>query len=96
MTATNTEELRALQEIRQRTTRIESRICRIADFLGARVGNPSTELKITGVGEKGANIDTPVLDVTLSEIVQFLTANGIADKVAYIHFNGRLIATVTA
>ena len=86
----------ALREVRQRVTRIESRICRIADFLGARVGNPSNELKITGVGVNGVNIETPVLDVTLSEIVQFLTANGIADKVARVHFNGRLIATVTA
>jgi len=95
MTETN-EELRAIHEVRQRVTRIESRICRIADFLGARVGNPGNELKITGVGEKGVNIDTPVMDVTLSEIVQFLTHNGIADKVAYVHHNGRLVATVTA
>lgn len=86
----------ALREVRQRVTRIESRICRIADFLGARVGNPSNELKITGVGVNGANIETPVLDVTLSEIIQFLTANGVADKVARVYFNGRLIATVTA
>ena len=90
------EELRALNEVRQRVTRIESRICRIADFLGARVGNPSVELKITGLGANGVNIDAPVMDVTLSEIVQFLTHNGIADKVAYVHHNGHLVATVTA
>ena len=88
------EETRALNEVRQRVTRIESRICRIADFLGAHVGTPAKEMEIRVELENSVEIDIPVMDITFSEIIQFLAKQGKQRKVAYIYFNGMRVATM--
>ena len=82
-----------LNEIRQRLTRVESRICRIADYIGAKVGDPAKELKFLGHVDGGTTwiVSTPVMDVTFSEAIHFLHKEGIAGKVA-IMFNGQKIA----
>ena len=84
-----------LLEIRQRLTRVESRICRIGDHVGASVGDPTTALAITDENEDSLSVSTPVLDVTLSEIRQFLTAEGKEDKVAFIKFQGRPVCRMS-
>jgi hypothetical protein len=81
-----------LNELRSRLTRVESRLCRIADHIGANVGSPDKELTIYEMTDTAVSIDTPAMDVTLSEIVNFLGRQGIKGKVAYIHFNNRIIA----
>jgi hypothetical protein len=84
-----------LNEIRQRLTRVESRICRIADHLGANVGSPAKNLQIVPQSDDSIVIvSTPVLDVTISEVIHFLHKEGITGKVAFINFNGADIATI--
>lgn len=81
-----------LNELRQRLTRMESRVCRIADFLGAQVGSPSKALVLIGTTDTEVHVETPAMDVTLSELVQFLTKEGKGDKVAHVYHNHRLVA----
>jgi hypothetical protein len=81
-------------EMRQRVTRIESRICRIADGLNIPTADPSKSLHIRYIEDKGVVIDTEVMDVSLSSIIRFLTKEGIEDKVVMIYFEGALVAQV--
>lgn len=81
-----------LNEIRQRLTRVESRICRIADYIGAKVGDPMKALQVA-VGDTEVIVTTPVMDVTLSEVIHFLHKEGITGKVA-VMFNGQKIAEI--
>jgi len=83
-----------LNEIRQRLTRVESRICRIADFLGAPVGDPKKALEIQGKDTEYPLVHTPVMDVTLSELIQLLHSAGITGKVVDVQFGGRIIAAI--
>lgn len=85
-----------LNEIRQRLTRVESRICRIADYLGAPVGDPKKALEITYETDAYVDVTTPVLDLTISEVIHFLHSVGKEGKVAYVHFKGQCVATVNA
>lgn len=82
-----------LREVRQRVTRIESRLCRIADHLGAHVGTPSKELCLS-TRDGTLAVTTPAMDVTLSELLQFLTSQGVAGKVVFVRFAGRTVATI--
>lgn len=84
-----------LNEIRQRLTRVESRICRMADFIGAKVGDPSKDLQIVPQPDDSfVVVTTPVLDVTISEVLHFLHKEGITGKVAYINFGGTDVAAI--
>ena len=84
-------------EMRQRITRIESRICRIADAMNIHTGDPSKTMwkidetnPIAGV----VCIGTTVLDASISDVLRFLTANGIEGKVACLYYNGGLVARI--
>jgi hypothetical protein len=81
-----------LVDIRRRLTRVESRLCRVADHVGANVETPEKELSIYEETDTAISLDTPAMDVTLSEITRFLTKKGKKGKVAYVHFNNRVIA----
>lgn len=85
-----------LNEIRQRLTRVESRICRIADYLGAPVGDPKKTLEITYETDAYVDVTTPVLDLTISEVIHFLHSAGKEGRVAYMYFKGQCVATVNA
>ena len=81
-----------LLELRRRVTRIESRLCRLADHIGAHVGMPDKDLTLIADTANWVGIDTPVMDIGLSDITQFLTKQGKQGKTAYVYFNGRFIA----
>ena len=85
-----------LNEIRQRLTRVESRICRIAEFLGAPVGDPKKALEITYETDAYVDVTTPVLDLTISEVIHFLHSAGKEGKVAHMYFKGQCVATMNA
>lgn len=84
-----------LNEIRQRLTRVESRICRIGDHVGASVGDPKKTLEIVDENEDAVVVSTPVMDLTLSEIRQFLTSRGKEDKVAFVQFRGQTVCRMS-
>ena len=91
----NTEKERAaILETNQRVTRIESRLCRIAEALRVDVSTPTKQLDITFENPKVVYVSTAVLDVTLSEVVRFLTRQGKQGKIAHVFFNDSQIATV--
>ena len=84
-------------EMRQRVTRIESRICRIADALSIQTGDPNKTMwrineptPVKGV----ACIGTAVLDTSVSDVIRYLTKEGIEDKVACLYFEGQLVARI--
>ena len=84
-------------EMRQRVTRIESRICRIADAPKIATGDPSkTMWKIDEPSPvKGVVcIGTSVLDASVSDVIRYLTKEGIADKVACLYFEGQLVERI--
>lgn len=83
-----------LNEIRQRATRIESRICRMADALGISVGAPDKALTITKETEDFVRVDTEQLDLTISEVKLFLGKQGKQGKIALVSYAGRTVATI--
>ena len=91
---TDAETIQRLREIVQRTTRLESRMCRIADHFGIRTGSPEKDLRIIASGDQAVHIATDAMDVALSELTAFLTRNGIKGKVAHVYFNDTLVATL--
>lgn len=82
-----------ITEVRQRVTRIESRLCRLADALGVSVGTPDKQLRITQETDGYVRIETQQMDVTLSEISFFLTKQGKQGKIALVSYKGRTVAT---
>ena len=83
-----------LLELRRRTTRIESRLCRLADHAGVNVGSPVKDLRVVKLLGDTVVLDTPALDVTLSEVIHFLHKEGMGGKVAYVQFGGQHVATI--
>ena len=81
-------------EMRQRVTRIESRICRIADHLGAQTGDPGKTLVVRVETDSRVDVVTTVMDVSLSDVIRFLTREGIEGKVVNLYFEGKLVARV--
>lgn len=85
------------QEMRQRVTRIESRICRIADALNVPTGDPSKTMWIMPTVHAHKNtvcIGTTVLDASISDVLRFLIREGIEGKVACVYFDGLLVARI--
>lgn len=83
-----------LNEIRQRLTRVESRICRMAEAQGIKVGDPTKDLSVVRELGDAIVVSTPVLDVTISEVIHFLHKEGKAGKIAYVQFGGIHVATI--
>ena len=84
-------------EMRQRITRIESRICRIADSLNILTGDPGKTMwkinepnPVAGV----VCIGTAVLDASISDVIRYLTKEKIEDKVVCLYFEGQLVARI--
>lgn len=81
-------------EILQRVTRIESRLCRLGDALCIDLRASDKGLKLGTQTDITVVVHTPAMDVALSQIGQFLTREGIEGKVALIYFRGALMARV--
>lgn len=81
-------------EMRQRVTRIESRLCRIADGLNIPTADPAKSLKVMHVDPDSADLTTEVVDIGLSSIIRFLTKEGIQVRVARVYFENKLVAQV--
>lgn len=81
-----------MSEELQRLTRIESRLCRLGDSLGVDLRSNDKGLRILSQTDTTVSLNTPAMDVALSQIARFLTKEGIGGKVALIYFNGRLVA----
>lgn len=83
-----------VREIRQRVTRIESRICRIGDGLEISLRNPKKGLKVLSVSEDAVALSTECLDIALSELISFSERNGFADREVDIFHGDVLISTL--
>lgn len=82
------------KEILQRVVRIESRICRLGEAFGLGLRANVPGLRLGTQTDTSAVIHTPTLDIALSQIEHFLTANGIEGKVALIYYRGALKARI--
>lgn len=93
MTSTpTTDEL--LRELRQRVTRIESRIVRIGEHVGAPISNPLADMLID-CAEDGTLLMYPrAMDVSLSGLRAELRKKGMEDKIAEVWFGGHRVATI--
>jgi len=85
-----------LVELRQRMTRVESRICRIGDHLSVQMRAPKDGLRVIRETAAEVDVSAPVMDITLSELVAGLRKLGIQGKTAHVYFEGRLQATFPA
>lgn len=81
-------------DIRARVTRIETRLVKIAQAMGIETGTSCKGLKLRGVENEQAYVYADSAAVSLADIHNFLTKEGIQDKVALVYFNGRLVARV--
>lgn len=81
-----------LQEVLQRTTRIESRIVQLGDHVGANLRSKQRiEVKYSTNGMARVEIDA--MDVSLSRIAAELKNHGF-DAPASVWHDGRLVATL--
>ena len=91
----NSSELESIvRDIRQRVTRIESRICRIGDEMGISLGEPKKGLYVLNESEDEVKVSTLVMDISLSEVLHFLNSHGIENKDALVLYNGIEVARI--
>lgn len=83
-----------MREIRQRVTRIESRICHIGESLDIEMRSPKKGLDILCATDEVVELSTSVMDITLSELVSFLKKENLSDREVDIFFRGELIASL--
>lgn len=92
---TSLEDMSAIvREVRQRVTRIESRICRLGDHLEIQLINPKDGLEILLETDDVVEISTSVMDITLSELVSYLCKRRLNDREANIYFRDKLVACI--
>lgn len=87
-------EMALLREVNQRTTRLESRVVQLGDFVGA---NLRTKMRIEVFRPRDAGrpyIEIDALDVSLSRIYNVLRDMGIEGQDLDVFFNGKRVATV--
>jgi len=90
-----TEEIDTIvREIRQRVTRIESRVCRLGDTLNIQLTNPKHGLQLIQETAEVVEISTAVMDITLSELTSYLQRQKLKNRDTDIYFEGQLIATL--
>ena len=61
-----------VREIRQRVTRIESRICRIGDALDISLRNPKEGMRVVSVSAEAVELSIDCCDTALSELISFV------------------------
>lgn len=83
-----------IDEVLQRVTRIESRLCRVADHWGIKTNSPDKRMVAYYENTKIVNIDIDAMDTSVSDILRFLRDQGKQDKVAHIFFMGSQVATI--
>ena len=83
-----------IEQVLQRVTRIESRLCRVADHWGIKTNSPDKYMELYHETDKVVFVSTDVMDTALSDILRFLRDQGKQDKVAHIFFMGSQVATI--
>lgn len=82
------------REIRQRVTRIESRICRIGDALDISLRNPKEGIRVISVSEEAIELSIDCFDVALSELISFVERSGFSNLEVDVYNGRNLIATL--
>lgn len=85
-----------LRELRQRITRIESRVCRIGDHLGISVQLDKKKPVIVGSTNEIIEVEIPAMDLSLGNIIAFLRHEQLRDREAVVIFKGEEIAYIPA
>lgn len=83
-----------VREIRQRVTRMESRICRIADHLKIDVRAQKDGFRIQNETASELQLSVPMLDVALSELLRYLDKEELGQKAVHVYLGGRQVATL--
>ncbi|MGF6508513.1 hypothetical protein [Paraburkholderia sp. 32] len=89
----DTDEMKLLREVNQRTTRMESRMVQLGDYVGA---NLRTRMRVEVCrprdGER-AYIEIDALDVSISRIVTVMQEMGVTDDMD-VYLRGKRVATI--
>lgn len=92
---TSIEELDLIvREVRQRVTRIESRICRIADHLQVNLRPPKDGFCIRSETAEEIELSVPMMDISLSELLNYLHKEELDQKAVHVYFGGSQVATL--
>jgi hypothetical protein len=83
-----------VREIRQRVTRIESRICRIGDGLDISLRSPKNGLKVLSIAEDVVEVHTECMDIAISELISFAERSGFSNLEVDVFHEGYLITTI--
>ncbi len=81
-----------LAELRQRVVRIESRICRLGDHIGANLSDTVKQVRIADIDDTEVAVYLPALDIALSALLNLLKEKGKAGKIATVWFDSRQVA----
>jgi hypothetical protein len=81
-----------VREVRQRVTRMESRICRIADHLNINVRAPKDGFRIQHETADELELSVPMLDIALSELLSYLHKEELDQKTVHVYFGGSQVA----
>jgi hypothetical protein len=94
-TTTSIEELDLIvREVRQRVTRMESWICRIADHLKVYMRTPKDGFRIRSETAEKMELSVPMLDISLSELLNCLHKEELDQKAVHVYFGGSQVATL--
>lgn len=85
-----------VRELRQRVTRIESRICRIGDHLEIHLTNPKDGITVNKETEDVVEMSIPIMDITLSELISYLKKRRLNNRETDVYFENELVATIYA
>lgn len=89
---TECDEMKLLREVNQRTTRLESRMVQLGDYVGA---NLCTKMRVhVERNDTGVWVEIDALDVSLSRIVTSLREQGIRKGWIAVELNGRQITRI--
>lgn len=92
---TSIEELDLIaREVRQCVTRIESRICRIAEHLQVNMRPPKDGFLIRSETAEDMELSLPMLDISLSELLNYLHKEKFDQKVVHVYFGGVRVVTL--
>lgn len=83
-----------VREVRQRVTRMESRICRIADHLQVSFRAPKDGFRIQSETAEELELSVPMLDIALSELLNYLHKEELDHKTVHLYFGGSRVGTL--
>lgn len=92
----NTNEYETLREVRQRVTRIESRLVNLGEQLGAVMHSSNKAMAVSYAADNDftADVELVGLDTSFSDVLHFVEKEEVADGIVRIRHKGKLIGII--